>query len=83
MQHTAAFATSYVIGYLAFVVPAGMAVREAALQKVLLIAGLATVPQAVALSVVSRLWLLIIQVLPALLFLAYRRRLHDEKSAAG
>jgi glycosyltransferase 2 family protein len=83
IQHTAAFATSYVLGYLAIVVPAGIGVREAALQKVLLIAGLATAPQAVALSLVSRLWLLIIQVLPALLFLAYRRRSPDEKSAAG
>ena len=80
MQHTAAFATSYVVGYLAFVVPAGVGVREGALQKVLLIAGLTTAPQAVALSLVSRLWLLIIQVLPALLFLAYRRRPIDEEA---
>jgi hypothetical protein len=79
-QHTAAFATSYVLGYLAIVVPAGVGVREAALQKVLLIAGLATAPQAVALSLVSRLWLLIIQLAPALLFLAYRRRPSDEKA---
>jgi hypothetical protein len=79
VQHTAAFATSYVIGYVAFFVPAGIGAREGALQKVMQIAGLATSAEAVAIALISRLWLLIIQVLPALIFLAYRRPRADEK----
>jgi hypothetical protein len=82
-DHTAAFATSYVIGYLAFISPAGLGFREKALTYVLTASGLAAAPQALALSLVSRLWLLIIQVLPALLFLAYRRRPPNEKAATG
>lgn len=81
-DHTAAFATSYVMGYLVILSPAGLGVREKALTYVLTAAGLATQPQARALSLVSRLWLLIIQVLPALLFLVYRRR-PNEKDSAG
>jgi hypothetical protein len=46
-------------------------------------ANLATQPQALALVVVSRFWLLIIQVLPALVFLAYRRRPSNEKDPAA
>lgn len=79
IQHTAAFATSYVIGYLAIIVPGGLGVRETSLQAVLTAAGMATASQATAISIVSRLWLLIIQVLPALIFLAYRRPRADEK----
>ena len=83
VQHTAVFATSYVLGYLAIVVPAGMAVREKTLQSVMLAAQMATPAGAVALSVVSRLWLLILLVLPALIFLAYRRPRNEKDSTAG
>ena len=73
VQHIAAFATSYVLGYLAIIVPLGIGVREKFLEEILKTAQMVTAPQAQALTVVSRLWLLIIQVLPALIFLAYRR----------
>ena len=82
-QHTAAFATSYIIGYLMIFVPAGIGFREEALIRVLIAGGMATPPQATALSVVSRLWLLIIIVLPALIFLAYRRPPNEKDAAAG
>lgn len=79
IQHTAAFATSYVVGYMFIIVPGGMGVREETLTQAMVAAGMATPVQANAISVVSRLWLLIIQVLPALIFLAYRRPRADEK----
>jgi hypothetical protein len=79
IEHTAVNATSYVIGYMAIFSPAGLVVREETMQQVLLIAGMATPAQATAISVISRLWLLIIQVLPALIFLAYRRPPADQK----
>jgi uncharacterized membrane protein YbhN (UPF0104 family) len=83
IQHTAANATSYVMGYLWIPVPAGLGVREKTLQGVLVTAGMATSAQAVAVSLVSRLWLLIIQILPALIFLAYRRPPNEKDPAAG
>jgi glycosyltransferase 2 family protein len=81
-QHTAAFTTSYVIGYMMIVAPAGIGFREASLQQILLAAGMATAAQATALTLISRIWLLIIQLLPALIFLAYRRP-PNEKDPAG
>jgi hypothetical protein len=83
VKHTAAFTTSYIIGYLAIIVPAGVGFRETALQQILEGAGMATAAQATALSVISRLWLLIILVLPALIFLAYRRPRNEKDPAAG
>lgn len=79
VQHTAAYATSYVIGYVVFFVPAGIGAREEVLERVMQIAGLATSAEAVAIALISRLWFLIILVLPALIFLAYRRPRADEK----
>lgn len=80
IEYTAAFAISYVIGYLAILVPGGIGVREAVLITVLVSAPLATAPQATAISMASRLWLVVIEIVPALLFLAYRRRPLDEKA---
>jgi hypothetical protein len=82
MQHIAVNATSYVIGYLFLIAPAGLGVREKSLQAIMLSANMASPPQAVAVSLVSRLWQLIIMILPALIFLAYRRP-PNEKDAAG
>ena len=83
VQHTAAYASSYVIGYLAIIVPGGLAVREQTLETVLTAAGMANPAQATAAAIVSRIWLLIILVLPALIFLAYRRPPNEKNAAAG
>jgi hypothetical protein len=83
VQHIAVNATSYVSGYLAIVVPAGLGVREKALQRVMLMANMGTSEQATAVSLVSRLWQLIIMILPALIFLAYRRPSNEKDAAAG
>jgi glycosyltransferase 2 family protein len=82
-EHTAAFATSYIIGYMMLFVPAGIAFREKALIEVLVTGGMTTPAPANALAVVSRLWLTIIMVLPALIFLAYRRPPNEKDPAAG
>ena len=82
IQHVAVNATSYVAGYIVLIAPGGLGVREATLEQMMLAAGMANAAQAQAVSVVSRLWQVIIVVLPALIFLAYRRPL-NEKDAAG
>ena len=83
-EYTTAFAAAYVVGYLAFIFPGGIGVRELTLSAVLVAAGLAARSQASVLVVGSRLILIVVQVIPALLFLAYRRRpRHETNSAAG
>jgi hypothetical protein len=82
-QFTAIFATGYVIGYLVFIFPGGLGPREITLAGVLLSAGLATTSQGRLVAVASRVTFIVVQVVPALLFLAYRRRPTNEKAAAG
>ena len=79
LDYTAAFAISYVVGYLFLLSPGGLGVREGTLMIVMIAGGMATNSEAGAISVASRLWLVVIEVLPALLFLAYRPRPTDEK----
>ena len=83
IQHIAVNATSYVAGYLFIPSPAGLGVRESTLQAMMVAAHMAEPAQAGAVAVVSRLWQLIIQVLPALIFLAYRRPPNEKDAAAG
>jgi hypothetical protein len=83
MQHIAVNAASYVVGYMVFFVPAGLGFRETALQRTMVAAHMASHPQAVAVSLVSRLWQLIILILPALIFFAYRRPPNEKDPAAG
>jgi hypothetical protein len=85
VQHTVAYTTSYVIGYIVLIAPGGLGFREGALTRLLIASGMSTPPQATALSVVSRLWMLTMMVLPALIFLAYRRPSNEKgpPSAAG
>lgn len=83
VQHIAVNATSYVVGYLILIVPAGLGFREEALKNVMVAAGMANPAQAGAVAVVSRLWQLIIILLPALIFLAYRRPPNEKDPAAG
>jgi glycosyltransferase 2 family protein len=82
-QFTATFATAYVVGYLVFIFPGGLGLREITLSGVLLSAGLATTPQGDLVAVASRLVLIVVQVIPALLFLVYRRPRHETSSDAG
>jgi uncharacterized membrane protein YbhN (UPF0104 family) len=72
LDYTAAFAAAYVVGYLFFLSPGGIGVREATLQKVLVAGALAASAEATELAIASRLLLIVVQVIPALIFLAYR-----------
>jgi hypothetical protein len=81
MQHTAAYTTSYVIGYLFLIAPGGFGPREVSLNKILVSAGMSTPAQATALTLVSRLWTLTLMIVPALIFLAYRRPRHEKDPA--
>ena len=69
-DYIATYASSYVIGYLAFVVPGGLGVREAAQTSVLTALQLTTAPQAVVVAVTSRLWLTVLELVPGVVFLA-------------
>jgi len=66
----AAWAISYVIGYIVLILPAGVGAREGALYTVLPAAGLAVPSQAIVIAVASRLWLTILEIVPGLVFLA-------------
>ena len=68
-EYVAVFAGSYVVGYLAVLAPGGLIVREGAMVVGLTTLGLATMPEAVLMSVVSRLWLTVLEVGPGALFL--------------
>ncbi len=76
-QYTALYSSSYVLGYLILVIPGGLGVRDASLAVGLGALHLAEPPAAVAIVVMSRLWLTILELVPGLLFLAWsgsRRR---------
>ncbi|MEO7084965.1 MAG: lysylphosphatidylglycerol synthase domain-containing protein [Gemmatimonadaceae bacterium] len=68
--YIAIYASAYVIGYLALALPAGIGVREGVQINALTMLGLANVGQAGVIAVSSRLWLTILEVLPALYLLA-------------
>jgi hypothetical protein len=69
-NYVAAYALSYVMGYLVFLMPAGVGVRESVQTIALTTMQLANRPEALLVSVVSRLWLTVLEVLPGLFFLA-------------
>jgi uncharacterized membrane protein YbhN (UPF0104 family) len=70
LAYIAIYASAYVIGYLALALPAGIGVREGVQINALTLLGLANVGQAGIIAVSSRLWLTVLEVLPALILLA-------------
>ncbi len=70
IDYIAIYASAYVIGYLALALPAGIGVREGVQINALTLLGLANVGQAGVIAVTSRLWLTLLEVVPALFFLA-------------
>jgi uncharacterized membrane protein YbhN (UPF0104 family) len=85
IDYIAVYASSYVLGYLALAVPGGLVAREMALTGMLQTLQLATFGQAAVVAVTSRLWLTVLEILPALLFLALgsRRRTHAMTARDG
>jgi hypothetical protein len=70
LDYIAVWAASYVIGYLALALPAGLGAREFAQADALTMLGLATAGQGLTVAVTARLWLTLLELVPALLFLA-------------
>jgi glycosyltransferase 2 family protein len=66
----AVFTGSYVLGYLAVIVPGGLGVREVAMGAAFSGLHLATPVQVTVAAIGSRLWLTVLEILPGALFLA-------------
>lgn len=77
------YTLSYVFGYLMLFAPAGVGYREAALVLVMPAAGLATVGEAGLIAIASRLWLTMLETIPGMCFLAFRRIPPREQSVPG
>ena len=70
LHYLAAYTISYVFGYLLLFAPAGLGVREWAMNSVLISAALMTAPEAALVTVLSRVWLTLLEVTPGFLFWA-------------
>lgn len=68
--YVAIFTGSYVLGFIVLIAPAGLGVREVSMGSALANAGF-TVSNATILVIVSRLWLTVLELVPALVFLAH------------
>ena len=68
--YVAVNAAAYVLGYIVLFLPAGLGVREGAMAVLLTSLGLATPKQALLVAVASRVWLTLLEIIPALLFVA-------------
>ena len=68
--YTALFAGSYLVGFVALFAPGGVGVREVVMAAGLTRAGFATGP-AYLVVVASRLWLTVLEIAPALLFIGH------------
>ena len=68
--YVAVFTGSYVLGFIVLIAPAGVGVREVSMGAALANAGY-VVASATVLVIVSRLWLTVLEIIPALAFLAY------------
>ena len=73
-EFIAVYAAAYVIGYLAFVAPAGVGVREVVQVEGLTMLGVASSGQAGLVAISARLWVTILEVAPALIMLGLARR---------
>lgn len=71
--YLAVYTSSYLIGYLFLFAPAGVGFRETAMLQLLQTAGLATHPQAALVTLASRIWLTLLEVVPALFFWMHHR----------
>jgi glycosyltransferase 2 family protein len=70
--YVAVYTLSYLIGYLALFAPSGLGAREFVLTAALTALKLATPAEAAVITVVSRLWLTVLEMVPGLLFLPRR-----------
>jgi hypothetical protein len=68
--YIAVYTASYGLGYIALPAPGGIGVREGAMIALLTKYGMATLADATVISVVSRVWLTVLENLPGLILLA-------------
>jgi uncharacterized membrane protein YbhN (UPF0104 family) len=68
-QYIAVFTASYVIGYIILIAPGGLGPREVAMYQLLTSMSLATPKEAALLTVASRVWLTLLEIVPGLLFM--------------
>ena len=68
-QYIAVFTASYVIGYIILIAPGGVGPREAAMYQLLTSMSLATPKEAALLTIASRVWLTVLEIVPGLLFM--------------
>lgn len=68
-QYIAVFTASYVIGYIILIAPGGLGPREFAMYQLLTSMSLATPKEAALLTVASRVWLTVLEIVPGLLFM--------------
>ncbi|MDB4916344.1 MAG: hypothetical protein JWM95_3988 [Gemmatimonadetes bacterium] len=73
LAYLAAYTVAYLTGYLSFFTVAGAGTRELVMQRVLVDAHLASVPQAALITISSRVWLTLLEVTPAILFWVHHR----------
>ncbi len=85
LDYVAVWASAYVLGYLAFAMPAGLGARDLAQADALVTLGLATVGQAATVAGTARLWMTALELVPALIYLARgtRSRPPDSSTADG
>jgi len=72
INYVGAYTLSYLVGYLVLVAPGGIGAREAVLTTMLVALHMATPAEATVITIVSRLWLTILEVLPGAVFLFVR-----------
>ena len=75
-------AASYLVGYLMIMAPAGIGFREVAMATLLPALRIASAPQAAVITILSRLWLTALEIVPSLVALAHARREHTAMSIA-
>ncbi len=81
LAYIAIYTFSYLLGFLALFAPGGIVVREVALVTALINVGMPE-GSAIVLAVVSRLWLTVLEITPALAFLAYDQLRRRPRNAA-
>jgi hypothetical protein len=72
MASITVYTASYLAGYIAFFAPGGIVVRESMMVETMTSLGLADLPHATLIAVVSRLWITVLELTPGLIFLARR-----------
>ena len=73
-SYIAVYVLSYLVGYLVIFAPGGLGPREATLSALLIALHMATPAEAAVITIASRLWLSVLEVLPAAAFLMIRPR---------